>query len=131
MHEQTFNEGLAEALQRRRLWRGDLNSVPGERLRMLADAERERPDILVAARHILDQILPQRQALRVGGGADAQRAGGEGDDRLPGSRQPELAAACGQSNRRRPAEGAVGPGGCEAVSRLGQRRRRCARCGGG
>ena len=58
MHEQTFNEALAEALrQRRLLWRGDPNSVLGERLRMLADAERERPDILVAPADIYPVII--------------------------------------------------------------------------
>lgn len=58
MHEQTFNEALAEALrQRRLLWRGDPNSVLGERLRLLADAGRERPDILVAPADIYPVII--------------------------------------------------------------------------
>ena len=58
MHEQTFNEALAAALrQRRLLWRGDPGSVLGERLRMLADAERERPDILVAPADIYPVIV--------------------------------------------------------------------------
>ena len=58
MHEQTFNEALAEALrQRRQLWRADPNSVLGERLRMLADAEGERPDILVAPADIYPVII--------------------------------------------------------------------------
>ena len=58
MQEQTFNEALAEALRQRRvLWRGDPGSVLGERLRMLADAERERPDILVAPADIYPVIV--------------------------------------------------------------------------
>ena len=58
MHEQTFNEALADALrQRRQLWRRDPNFVLGERLRMLADAERERPDILVAPPDIYPVII--------------------------------------------------------------------------
>ena len=58
MHEQTFNEALADALrQRRQLWRSDPNYVLGERLRMLADAERERPDILVAPPDIYPVII--------------------------------------------------------------------------
>ena len=58
MHEQTFNEALAEALrQRRQLWRSDPNSVLAERLRTLADATRERPDILVAPPDIYPVII--------------------------------------------------------------------------
>ncbi len=58
MHEQTFNEALADALrQRRQLWRGDPNSVVAERLRMLADAALERPDILVAPPDIYPVII--------------------------------------------------------------------------
>ena len=58
MHEQTFNEALAEALrQRRQLWRTDPNSVLAERLRTLADATRERPDILVAPPDIYPVII--------------------------------------------------------------------------
>ena len=44
MHEQTFNEALAQALrQRRQLWRTDPNSVLAERLRTLADAHPGTP----------------------------------------------------------------------------------------
>ena len=58
MHEQTFNEALAEALrQRRQSWRHDPNSVLAERLRTLADAARERPDILVAPPDIYPVII--------------------------------------------------------------------------
>ena len=58
MHEQTFNKALADALrQRRPLWRSDPNSVLAERLRMLADAGRERPDILVVAPDIYPVIF--------------------------------------------------------------------------
>ena len=58
MHEQTFNEALADALrQRRRLWRSDPNSVLAERRRMLADAALERPDILVAPPDIYPVII--------------------------------------------------------------------------
>ena len=58
MHEQTFNEALAQALrQRRQLWRTDPNSVLAERLRTLADATRERPDILVAPPDIYPVII--------------------------------------------------------------------------
>ena len=58
MHEQTFNEALAQALrQRRQLWRTDPNSVLAERLRTLADAARERPDILVAPPDIYPVII--------------------------------------------------------------------------
>ena len=58
MHEQTFNEALAQALrQRRHLWRTDPNSVLAERLRTLADATRERPDILVAPPDIYPVII--------------------------------------------------------------------------
>ena len=58
MHEQTFNEALAQALrQRRQLWRTDPNSVLAERLRMLADAALERPDILVAPPDIYPVII--------------------------------------------------------------------------
>ena len=50
MHEQTFNEALAEALRRRRLvWRRSERFVAAERLRLFSDAAAalERPDILV------------------------------------------------------------------------------------
>ena len=58
MHEQTFNEALAEALrQRRRLWRSDPNYILAERLRMLADATRERPDILAAPPDIYPVVI--------------------------------------------------------------------------
>ena len=58
MHEQTCNEALAQALrQRRQLWRTDPNSVLAERLRTLADATRERPDILVAPPDIYPVII--------------------------------------------------------------------------
>ena len=58
MHEQTFNEALAQALRQcRQLWRSDPNSVLAERLRTLADATRERPDILVASPDIYPVII--------------------------------------------------------------------------
>ena len=58
MHEQTFNEVLAVALrQRRRLWRGDPNSVLAERRRVLADVVLEGPDILVVAPDIYNVII--------------------------------------------------------------------------
>ena len=58
MHEQTFNEVLADALrQRRRLWRADPGYILAERLRMLADATQERPDILVAPPDIYPVIV--------------------------------------------------------------------------
>ncbi len=47
MHEQTFNEALADALRaRRKVWREDKNSVLAERYDVL-DARMLRPDILV------------------------------------------------------------------------------------
>ena len=92
MHEQTFNEALADALrQRRKLWREDERCVIAERQQVLVDASRERPDILVAppdiypvvievewdnpafgdarrklGRHVVGTTLPVRSTIAVG-----------------------------------------------------------------
>ena len=92
MHEQTFNEALADALrQRRKLWRDDERYVIAERQQALVDASRERPDILVAppdiypivievewdnpafgdarrklGRHVVGTTLPVRSTIAVG-----------------------------------------------------------------
>ena len=45
MHEQTFNEALADALRaRRRAWRHDARYIIAERQQVFDDAGRERPD---------------------------------------------------------------------------------------
>ena len=58
MHEQTFNEALADALRNcRRAWRENRDYVIGERQGVLVNAERERPDILVAPPDIYPVII--------------------------------------------------------------------------
>ena len=51
MHEQTFNDALADALRRRRAaWRHAEGAVVSERLQMLPEAPQDRPDIVVMSR---------------------------------------------------------------------------------
>ncbi len=58
MHEQTFNEALAEALrQRRKTWREDARYVIAERQQALSDAGRERPDVLLAPPDIYPIVI--------------------------------------------------------------------------
>ncbi len=58
MHEQTFNEALADALRNcRRVWRENRDYVIAERQGVLVNAERERPDILVAPPDIYPIII--------------------------------------------------------------------------
>ena len=48
MHEQTFNEALADALRdRRKSWRDNESAIVAERYRVFDDAPGERPDILI------------------------------------------------------------------------------------
>ena len=58
MHEQTFNEHLAEALRaRRRSWRDDEDSIVGERTNVFDDATALRPDILVKPPDIYPVVI--------------------------------------------------------------------------
>ncbi|MCY4414829.1 MAG: hypothetical protein OXE87_00735 [Chloroflexi bacterium] len=58
MHEQTFNEALADAIRaRRKAWRDDERSVIAERQQVFDDATRERPDILVAPPDIYPVVI--------------------------------------------------------------------------
>ncbi len=58
MHEQTFNEALADALRaRRRAWRDDARYIIAERQQVFDDAGRERPDILVAPPDIYPVVV--------------------------------------------------------------------------
>ena len=58
MHEQTFNEALADALRsRRRAWRDDARYIIAERQQVFDDASRERPDILVAPPDIYPVVV--------------------------------------------------------------------------
>jgi hypothetical protein len=58
MHEQTFNEALAAALRNcRRSWRENRDYIVAERHGVLVNAERERPDILVAPPDIYPVII--------------------------------------------------------------------------
>ncbi len=58
MHEQTFNEALADALRaRRRAWRDDVRHIIAERQQVFDDAGRERPDILVTPPDIYPVVV--------------------------------------------------------------------------
>ena len=58
MHEQTFNEALADALrQRRQVWRSDARYVIAERQQVFSDAALERPDILVTPPDIYPVVV--------------------------------------------------------------------------
>ena len=58
MHEQTFNEALADALrQRREVWRRDVRYVIAERQQVFSDATLERPDILVTPPDIYPVVV--------------------------------------------------------------------------
>ena len=58
MHEQTFNEALANALRaRRRAWREDERFIIAERQQVFDDARRERPDILVTPPDIYPVVI--------------------------------------------------------------------------
>ena len=58
MHEQTFNEELADALRNcRRSWRENRDYIIAERQGVLVNAERERPDILVTPPDIYPVIV--------------------------------------------------------------------------
>ena len=58
MHEQTFNEALADALRaRRRAWRDDVRYIIAERQQVFDDAGRERPDILVTPPDIYPVVV--------------------------------------------------------------------------
>ena len=58
MHEQTFNEALADALRKRRkTWRDDERYVIAERQQVFSDAGRERPDILLAPPDIYPIVI--------------------------------------------------------------------------
>ena len=58
MHEQTFNEALAEALRsRRRVWGEDDGSIIAERYDVFDDAVKLRPDILVKPRDVYPVVI--------------------------------------------------------------------------
>ena len=58
MHEQTFNEALADALRtRRRAWRDDARYIIAERQQVFDDASRERPDLLVTPPDIYPVVV--------------------------------------------------------------------------
>ena len=58
MHEQTFNEALADALRNcRRAWRENRDYIIAERQGVLVNAQRERPDILVTPPDIYPVII--------------------------------------------------------------------------
>lgn len=58
MHEQTFNEALADALRaRRRAWRDDVRYIIAERQQVFDDASRERPDLLVTPPDIYPVVV--------------------------------------------------------------------------
>ena len=58
MHEQTFNEALANALRsRRRVWHEDDGSIIAERYDVFDDAVKLRPDILVKPRDVYPVVI--------------------------------------------------------------------------